>query len=318
MDMYSVLNTLREIEAKDSSVLGSNTISNLKDLAISESEVEEGIRVTTKDAENAKKKKQLPKGQLMADKFSEGCGCGDPKCKGNCGKDGCKCGSKDKIDEANVTISIDDLQSTDMETLSQMLHLAGVADAPSMGMGDVYSPAGDMGMDPMGMDDMGMDDPMDGGDIGPSDIDDMSMDMDEPEDMGMEPDFPSDDYEAGFDAEMGDDMDDMDDGMGMEPMDDPIVDMSPEDDAMVMGDYAEESLEDMLKLSGVQKVQEEDDEVWANEPNERSTSDAMNLPSAGPNKASKHGHGARPGDNPMAVTERTKVLKAKLQMFKEV
>lgn len=282
----------------------------------------------------------------------------------------------ESINEAQITLSINDLQSTDAETLSQMLHLAGVAEAPTMGMDDVYSPMGDMGMgDPMGMDpmadpmgDMGMDDPMgtaigggmdagmddmgamgndpdfgdggfdsappmDGAELGPSDMDalgaepEMDAPMDEPIDSG--------DYDAGFDAEMdepipggSDDpsiaMDPSDDdydinygddeGMDIEPMDAVPTDMDSEDDAMVMGDYAEESLDDMLALAGVDKIaEEEDDEVWANQPNVKSSGE---VPGDGPNRRHSSYPAAAGGDNPMNVTERAKSLKARLKMYK--
>lgn len=355
MELYSVLQKLREIEANDPTVTGSNTISNLEDLAITEEMSDKQKKYFGKKSDKAddsdasdeddeaNEKIDEAKGKWKADGYERGAYIAkqDKDGEGTSHRFPVKDLSSDasmkeaqqkrnafvkaenkKLNEANVTISIDDLQSTDMESLSQMLHLAGVADTGGMGMDDVYSPADDMGMDdPMGGDDLGMDPmapdmganiaggPVPGDELGSSDMDSLNTEPDMEMEPDLEPEMPTDDYEGGFDAEMGDET-----GMDMEPMDEPVVDMSPEEDGVVMGDYAEESLEDMLRLSGVEQVQEKDDDnEWENEPDPRVRS---RIPGAGPNRAHHRGDGARPGDNPMAVTERTNTLKAKLQAFK--
>jgi len=216
--------------------------------------------------------------------------------------------SKKKLDEAQINLSITDLNSTDAESLSQMLHLAGMAETPTLGMDDVYSPAGDEGI-PGELGAEPIEEPMaalPGDELGAGDMDA----FDEPEiapEPEPAPELDSSDYEAGFDAEMGDEE------MGIEPMDDVPTDMDDEDDAVVMGDYAEESLESMLALAGVDMLPEEDGKVWDNEPDETSTGE---VPAGGPNRKHTSFKKANGGDNAMAVTERAKNLKAKLATFK--
>lgn len=253
-------------------------------------------------------------------------GCPNCSCEGTCEPD-CECGCKPGIDEseqvneAQINLSINDLNSTDAETLSQLLHLAGVAEQPG----------GDMGMDPMASDpdfgDAGFDSapPMDGGMVGMDDMAALDVEpepMDaEPVDMGMGPDMdmgpePMDgDLEGAFDAEMSAPEVDGDGGMEIEPMDDVPVDMDADDDAVVMGDYTEESLDDLLQLAGVKKI-EEDPKAWSNEPDEEALPhDVMDQPGK-PFGGNKHYPAAAGGDNPMAVKERAEKLKRKLEMYK--
>ena len=251
--------------------------------------------------------------------MEEGCGKKHKKMKeaacGCCGNDPCDCGpdcdckmnESEQLDEAQINLSITDLNSTDAETLSQMLHLAGVAEQPGGDMGGVpgnLPPAPVEPIAPMGGDMMGMDD------MGALDAEPIEPEMDEP--MGPADDMM--DYEAGFDAEMDAPMGD--EGMEIEPMDDVPTDMSPEDDAMVLGDYTEESLNDILQLAGMDLLPEEDDKLHANEPDEKlAPNDVMDMPgkTLGGNR---HYRATALGDNPMAVKERAELLKKRLGAYK--
>ena len=323
---------------------------------------------------------------LESDASSCGCGsdckCGG-KCGGKCGDDNCPCEcgkntgveetkKKEKTtesskknrgrqlyEEAQIDVSINGLSSTDAETLSQMLHLAGIAQQGGGGDMGMDPMGGDMGMDPMGnpvsamtpgIDDSGMDmGPMNGDTLGTGDM--AAFDQEGPMDMhggdmGMDGDddyHDHEDYEGGFDAEMGA-------GMEIEPADD-MGAMSADDDAAVAstwdnepdemdasippsqsmatmngtrGDAPEEELEDdfdvndLLQLSGMKRLPEndEEDKVYDNEPDEESSSDYSDLPTGGPNKKKSKSQGAPEAVKTIAVKERAERLKRKLAAAK--
>lgn len=237
-----------------------------------------------------------------------------------------KYGMNKKVNEAQINLNITDLNSTDAETLSQLLHLAGVAETPQMDGTDVYSPYNQSTPVPQDPNSFGSElDNLSGDTITPSDIDSMNTDDFDsevttvsPEDDDYDINYGDDDMSGdiigfdGSDDELPDtefddfsntDADaglDSEPGMEIEPMDEPETDMSAEDDSVVLGDYAQEGLEDMLKLAGLEMLPEEDDKLWDNEPDEKSSGEP---PSGGPNRAQHRGHGARPGDNPMSMNE---------------
>lgn len=149
-----------------------------------------------------------------------------------------------QLNEANVSLSIQDLNSSDMATLSQILSLAGQAEQPVGGdaMGGPLSmagPDGNLGSD-IGMVDLGtpevtvgtMDDMVDMGAGEPGVDDPMGMDMPEPAMIGDDGsvDMPSDD-------------------MGMD-------DMGMEDDML-------EGFDRIAQLSGIQLAEEADVEEEA-------------------------------------------------------
>lgn len=251
------------------------------------------------------------------EEVSEGCGKKHKKVKEEechkCDCDPCECDDKEKLDEAQINLSINDLNSTDAETLSQILHLAGVAETG----GDMGGVPGDLPPAPI-EEPMA---PMAGDILGMGAMDALDAEMPEPEMDAADDDYDmnyGDDYEAGFDAEMdAEPMDNVDGGMEIEPMDDVPTDMDAEDDAMVLGDYAEESLNDILALSGLDMLPEEDDpKAWSNEPEEKETpNDVMDMPGKTLGGNTHHKASAL-GDNPMAVKERAKILKKRLGAYK--
>ena len=216
-----------------------------------------------------------------------------------------KMNNKNKINEAQINLSITDLNSEDAEALSQLLHIAGVAEksaAPELGgmPGDLPPDPIDVPMDPMAGDTLGMDD-----------MGDFDTEMPEP-DMDPAPDLDSDDYDGGFDAAM--DMDDVDQGMEIEPSDDVDVDMTPDDEAVIMQD--DFAINDLLALSGMDILPEEDeDHMWDNEPDPESADDYSDIPSGGPNMKKSKRAGA---PEAVKVVERADALRRKLNRVKGI
>lgn len=190
-----------------------------------------------------------------------------------------------KLTEANVNLSINDLNSSDMQALSQILSLAGQAESSGMGSGmgmapeddlgsydglssmsgpdgDMSSDVGsiDMGTTPapfdMGMD-LGLDDPM-GGEEEP-----MGMEMGDEEPMDMEMDLgaepgaePGADEPMGMEMPMNDDPIDTVDGFDDDMDADVDLGLEDEGDMEPMDMEMMEQFTRMFKLAGLNESEE--------------------------------------------------------------
>ena len=237
--------------------------------------------------------------------------------------------TKQLKEEAQIRLDITGLESTDAETLSQLLSLAGVAqNSGAMGDPMMADPMGDpMGGVPGDLPPLPAEEPMapmSGDTLGMDDMGAFDQEIPEPDMYMDEPEIDSGDFDGGFDAAMGDE-----NGMEIEPSDDVDTDMSQTDDDVVLGKYSSgpemddntEELEDdydlneLLALSGMDALpeSEDDDKLYANEPNEVSMNDYSNMPSGGPN-SKKSNRQAAP--NAVKVVERAEKLKKRLQAIK--
>lgn len=175
---------------------------------------------------------------------------------------------KKKLTEAQVNLSIQDLSSSDLQTLSQILSLAGQAEQAAGlmgGMGGMAStdPMGGM-MDagaPQGLSSVGEDAPL--AMAGPDE--NYGMDAGMGDDLGLGGDDLGMDDPMGGEADMDMDLGGLDTGaedIGMEGGDDMIgsdeFDLSADDLGMPAEDDMMESFERMFALAGLMESEEEE------------------------------------------------------------
>ena len=186
---------------------------------------------------------------------------------------------KKKLTEAQVNLSIQDLSSSDLQTLSQILSLAGQAEQAAGlmgGMGGMAStdPMGGM-MDagaPQGLSSVGEDAPL--AMAGPDE--NYGMDAGMGDDLGLGGDDLGMDDPMGGEADMDMDLGGLDtsaEDIGMEGGDDMMgsdeFDLSADDLGMPAEDDMMESFERMFALAGLMESEEEEiDEAACNEEKE--------------------------------------------------
>ena len=254
--------------------------------------------------------------------------------------------TKKTLNEAQFTLSMDGLESTDADTLSQILSLAGQAEDGAGALG------GDMGISPVDSLDIGMPDTGDDF-ISPSASDDMSVGMDALDDpMDAVP------VDVEFSPEPEDDMG-VPGELGADPVEEPM-DVAPDEEFMeddddcpecggtgeeVNGDacwncegsgVADDPLHEMnriMELSGFdegcdEEMEEEDEDLediaelreevdFTNRPDERDVSgDLSSSPTSGGHAKTKPGD-AGEGDNRLDTEEIDESYNKMMNEFEE-